>query len=373
MMPPAVPPSVLEKLPSPALVLDWRRIEENLASMIRLAGGPERLRPHVKTHKMRRLTERQLALGIRKFKAATLAEVEMCADAGARDVLLAMQPVGPNAALLAALAKRRPETRFSALIDDPGALRALAAAARAEGVTIPVFLDLNLGQNRTGIAPGPEAAALYREMAETPGVVPAGLHGYDGHLTQSDLPLRAAGCDAGFTPVEALRRELLDAGLPVPVIVAGGSPVFPVHARRGPEVELSPGTTVLWDAGYGQKFPDLPFKPAAWLLTRVVSRPAPGLICVDLGHKAVGSEMPHPRAVFPELPDAEAVTHSEEHLVLRVASADALPPGRALWAVPRHVCPTVALHSFVWILEESGALTGPRAVDARGRDVSVAG
>src|SRR5476649_2830317 len=95
-------------IPSPALLLFRERIEHNLHRMIEIAGDPARLRPHVKTHKLGPLVARQLALGIHKFKAATIAESEMCAQAGAPDVLLAMPPVGPNIGRLCALAKKYP-------------------------------------------------------------------------------------------------------------------------------------------------------------------------------------------------------------------------------------------------------------------------
>src|SRR5204863_27232 len=119
---------------------------------------------------------------------------------------------------------------------------------------------------------GAQAAELYRLIASSPGMKPGGLHAYDGHIVESDLAKRTAACEAAFAPVEAFRRELIATGLPVPRLVTSGSPTFPIHARH-PDVECSPGTCVFWDAGYGKKFPDLAFQPAAALLTRVISKP----------------------------------------------------------------------------------------------------
>jgi D-serine deaminase-like pyridoxal phosphate-dependent protein len=68
--------------------------------------------------------------------------------------------------------------------------------------------------------------------------------------------------------------------------------------------------------------PDLDFLPAALVLTRVVSKPGPRRLCLDLGHKAVASEGPQPRVIFPELSDAQAVAHNEEHLVIETGRAD---------------------------------------------------
>ena len=333
---------------SPALVLHSERIDENLRRMVARVGDPVLLRPHIKTHKLPQLVVRQLALGITKFKCATIAEAELAASAGAADVLLALQPVGPNVGRFLHLMRAFPATQFSTLTDSPEALATLSRAAAAAGVVAEVLLDLDVGQARTGLAPGPEAAALYQAMRTLPGIRPGGLHAYDGQLHQRDAAERGAACERAYAAVANLRTELLAAGLSVPRVVAGGTPTFPFHARRG-DVECSPGTCVLWDSGYGTTMPDLDFLPAATLLTRVVSRPAHNRLCLDLGHKAVASEMPHPRVIFPALPQARAVAHNEEHLVVETEDAAHFPVGAVVHGIPWHICPTVALHSHVHV------------------------
>ncbi|HTA31494.1 MAG TPA: D-TA family PLP-dependent enzyme [Candidatus Cybelea sp.] len=359
----------LSAVPSPSLLLGLEAIERNLQTMLTIAGSPARLRPHVKTHKLGWLVQRQIALGINSFKCATIAEAEMCAQAGAPDVLIAFQLVGPNISRLLALREKYPKTKFSTLVDEPGALKALAAAAAKAGAQLEVLLDLDTGQHRTGVAPGPAALALYEELADAPSLKAGGLHAYDGHLSQSDPVARAIACAEAFAPVAALRSQLLTLGLPVPQIVAGGTPTFPLHAARR-DVQCSPGTVALWDASYASKLPDLDFRPAAVLLTRVVSKPGGNRLTLDLGHKAVASEMPHPRVVFPDLPDAQFVTHSEEHLVLESEAARRFAVGDALLGVPWHVCPSVALHAEA-VLIEGGKVTGQSRIDARVRKITV--
>jgi len=359
-----------DAVPSPALLVDMDAVDVNLRLMVSMAGGPGRLRPHVKTHKLPQIVQAQVTLGITKFKCATIAEAEMTAAVGGRDVLLAVAPVGPNVARFIELMRRFPDVKWLTIADDSGALSELAAAARAAQLTAEVLLDLNIGQDRTGVAPGAAATDLYRALCGTPGVTAGGLHAYDGHLHQTDDAERTAACHKAWAGVEQVVRDLEAAGLPAPPrLVAGGTPTFPVHAKR-PDAECSPGTCVLWDAGYAKKLPDLKFQHAAWLLTRVISRPAPNRICLDLGHKSVASEMPHPRVIFPALPDAVPVIHNEEHLVLETPAADALPVGSVLYGIPWHVCPTVALHS------ECHAVRDRRAIDvwpvtARARRISV--
>ena len=211
--------------------------------MLAIAGSPGRLRPHIKTHKLAPIVALQSAMGIAKCKCATLAEAEMAAGAGATDILLALQPVGPNQERLIGVVARFPKVCFSTIVDDPVVADALGQRAHARGRHIEVLLDLNLGQNRTGIIPGPAALDLYRRIAKTPGLRLGGLSGYDGHLHQS----------------------------------------------------------------------------------------------------------------VPGLPDAQIVLHSEEHMVIETAEAGRLSPGTLLHAIPWHICPTVALHERVHVVQNGQA------------------
>jgi D-serine deaminase-like pyridoxal phosphate-dependent protein len=354
---------------SPGLVIYLDRIKENIRRMISIAGSLERLRPHIKTHKMSELVHLQLAEGISKFKCATIAEAEMAATAGAKDVLLAYQPVGPNIDRFLILAGDFPEVRFSCVADNAASIGDLSDAAARASARIEVLLDLDIGQHRTGTAPEDHAIELYHLIASLPALTPGGLHAYDGHLSQTDVAERTAACEAAFAPVGVLRRKLDHEGLPVPRVVTSGTPTFPMHARR-PDVECSPGTCVFWDAGYARKLPDLDFLPAAVLLTRVVSKPTANRLCLDLGHKAVASEMPHPRVVFLNLDDATPVVHSEEHLVVETPHAEKFAIGDCLYGIPWHICPTVALHSEAVVVRNGRA--GERwKVTARDRSLTI--
>ncbi|RFC45782.1 MAG: pyridoxal phosphate-dependent [Verrucomicrobia bacterium] len=354
---------------SPALVVHSERVTENIRRMVEVAGGTGRLRPHVKTHKLAQLVARQIGMGIHKFKCATFAEAEMVAETGGSDILLAQQPVGPNVKRLLKLIKKFPRTHFSTVVDDLGVVHELGRAAISEGSSVDVLMDLDVGQGRTGIKPGLGASGFYRVLSATRGLRAGGFHVYDGHIHESDPEERAEACEAAYAPVEKMRAELRAAGIPVPRIVAGGSPTFPMHARRS-GVECSPGTCVLWDAGYGKNFRDLPFLPAATLLTRVISRPGQNRLCLDLGHKAVASEMAPPRVLFPALEGAVAVAHNEEHLVLDTVHASKFQVGSVLHGIPWHICPTVALYGTVQVASQ-GRVTEEWPVLARARRLSI--
>ena len=201
---------------------------------------------------------------------------------------------------------------------------------------------------------------------------PEGFHVYDGHLHQPSIQERQAAGDLEWQTVRDFRDRMIGAGLPVPRIVAGGTPTFGVHAKLDdPAVELSPGTCVLNDAGYSEDFPELKFRPAALLLTRVVSRPTEDRLTVDLGSKAVACDPPvGRRVVFPALPEAKQVAHNEEHLVLETPRANEFEPGDALLAVPRHICPTSALHKEMYVVA-SGKVVDCWPVTARDRRLTI--
>jgi len=361
-----------DEIASPTILVYPDRVEHNLRRMIELVGAaPQKLRPHVKTHKLAPIVAMKLALGIRKFKVSTIAEAEMTAQAGGPDILLAHQPNGPGIARLVALMKAYPAVTWAAIVDDPENLRAIGAAVQAAGTPLTLYVDVNVGMNRTGIVPGEAAQALYAQLCRTPGITPGGLHAYDGHLRDADDTVLEAQVNETFAPLWAMRQALLARGLPVQRVIASGTPTFAILARTpGIDVEVGAGTTALWDFGQEQVCPSHRMWNAAVLLTRVISKPTPDRICLDLGHKAVGSEMVHPRVQIFGLENAQAVVHSEEHLVLQSARADQYKVGDVLYGLPRHICPTMALHSEVWAVRDGRAVER-WPVTARARRLTV--
>ena len=357
---------------SPALLIFEEVLENNLRKMIEIAGDPKRLRPHCKTHKMREVIELELRLGIVKHKAATIAEAEMLVQAGVQDIFLAYNLVGPNIARAVKFLQRFPDVRLAVTVDHPQPLAALDQAMQSAGKRIDVLLDIDSGQHRTGIALGPRAEELYRQISNAPGLHAVGLHLYDGQNHQKDLAERTAAVMAIWQQASEFRDRLVAGGYSVPKIVCGGTGSFPVFAKvDDPAIELSPGTCVFHDAGYGEIFPDLDFKPAQWILTRVISRPADNLMTLDLGYKACAADRPAGRRLrFPELPDAEEVLQNEEHLVLRTPLAANYAPGDVLLAIARHACPTSAMYQQATVIRD-GRVKDCWNVVARDRCLTV--
>lgn len=358
-----------EEVFSPALMVYPDRIESNIRKMIQIAGNLSRLRPHVKTHKMSEVVKLQMKHGIRKFKCATISEAEMVAACGAEDVLLAMQPVGPNIERFFSLKRKYSKANISCIADTEKVIRQLSGLAQGYNLKCPIWLDINNGMNRTGVLPGEGAKKLYKLIESLPGLKAAGLHVYDGHIHEKEPKLRQQICNEAFVPVSKMRQELILAGSGPVGVVAGGSPTFPVHASRK-DVETSPGTILLWDFGYSSSFPDLDFLHAAVLLARVVSKPGKDLICLDLGHKAVGSEMPQPRIKIPDMDNYTIAGHNEEHMVISSPHAQMMDTGDPVYAIPWHICPTVDRHDTAEVVENN-RVKGKWQIEARKRIISI--
>ncbi len=373
----------VEQIDSPALLIYPDRVKKNIATLIAMAGGVQRLRPHVKTSKSADACQLMLDAGITKFKCATIAEAEMLAAIGAPDVLLAYQPIGPKVDRLIQLTLTYTNTRFSCLIDNEAALAAIAsgtvaaeASAKAARHTnsleqpLNVYIDLNVGMNRTGIPPGDEAFELYIAARNMKGIKPVGLHAYDGHIHDASLEIRKQRCAAAFEPVYKLLERIGEHVEDYPELIAGGTPSFPFHLEEGRAI-CSPGTFVYWDKAYLEKFTEQPFLPAAIILTRIVSKPGPNLLCLDLGHKSIAAENELARRVgFLNDADLQPVSQSEEHMVVTSADADRYKVGDTMFALAYHICPSVALYREATLIIDH-KVAGVWKTTARDRTITL--
>ncbi len=358
-----------ENLQTPALVIFTERVRHNIAQLISQIGDPARLRPHIKTCKAIEPVLLMLEAGITKFKCATIAEAEMLGMAGALDVLLAYQPVGANVDRFLKLMEKFPQTSFSCLVDNWFSAEKLNEVAHQNSTQIKVYVDVNVGMDRTGINPN-QAAGLYSFCTIKEALQPLGLHAYDGHIHEPDLDLRKDEWHTVFRQVKTVSAEIVEKGFDQPKIIAGGTPTFPLYAEEKP-IECSPGTFIYWDDGYQQHFPEQPFLPSALVVARVISLPNETKICIDLGHKSIASEsgLQH-RVRFLNAPDLKLISHSEEHLVADAGANHSYKIGDILYGLPYHICPTVALHQF-GITIENHEITGSWETVARNRKITL--
>ena len=351
------------EISTPSLVVFPKRILHNIKLMIEIAGGTESLRPHIKTHKMSEIIKMQIDNGINKFKCATITEAELLAKSGAKDILLAIQPTGKNISRFISLIEIYPESIFSTIVDNEYSLNEINNRAKEKKISVSIWLDINNGMNRTGVEPNNEACNIFQKIASASNLNAKGLHVYDGHIRESDYSVRKHLCDNAFSHVLDLKKNIEKKGILIDKIVAGGTPTFPIHAERE-NVEVSPGTSLLWDDRYGTAFEDLKFIHSAVLIGSIISKPSKDLLCINLGHKSVASEMDFPRLSFLNLKNTEQIGHSEEHLVVKCNESDKYPVGMICYSIPSHICPTVPKFSKVLTVDE-GEVIGEWKVSAR--------
>ncbi|MDR2498769.1 MAG: D-TA family PLP-dependent enzyme [Tannerellaceae bacterium] len=356
----------VDTIDSPALILDIETVAQNISAAVAMSGDVERLRPHVKTHKTQEVAAMMLGAGIRKFKCATIAEAEMLALAGAPDIMLAYQPTGPKIARLLHLIGQYPQSRFSCLVDNAATVGELASASEALSLKLDLAIDVNVGMNRTGARPE-KVSALAEQIAALDSLRLVALHGYDGHIHHPDPEVRRIEADASFALLHGALKSIKAPHEDIK-LVAGGTITFPNHIQRE-QTECSPGTFVFWDEGYRRLMPELPFRCAAFLLSRVVSVVDDKHICIDLGYKSVASEKPLPRVHLIAVPEAKPIAHSEEHLVVETPNSRLYPVGAIIFGIPEHICPTVALYEKLHILS-NGMIEKSWKVIARARDLS---
>lgn len=357
----------IDHIDSPALAVYPSRIANNISLVKEMAGGVEKLRPHVKTTKTAEVCQMMLQEGISKFKCATIAEAEMLGTIQAPDVLLAYQPVGPKARRFVALIKAYPSTRFSCLIDHVESALQLDYICRAHHIQLDVFIDINVGMNRTGLKPA-HISPLLDVLESCTTLQLKGIHAYDGHIHDKEFAQRKLAADNCYLLAKKAQDTIVQRlGHPI-LMVIGGTPTFPIHLLRE-EVECSPGTFAFWDWGYQHLLKELHFQYAAVLISRVISLIDKNHVCVDLGHKSVAAENPLPRVHFLNVPTAQPVAQSEEHLVLQIPE-HTLSIGDILYGIPVHICPTVALYDVAHVVVDQNK-TQEWAIVARKRIITI--
>jgi D-serine deaminase-like pyridoxal phosphate-dependent protein len=349
----------LDALDSPPLLLDLDVIDANLRLMqdaCRRRGLA--LRVHFKSLKCGGLAKYLAARGVDRFLCAKLNEAEVLADAGIDDIFIANEIVGPlKVARLARLAKR---ARLSVCADDAGNVAALGAAARAEGATLGVLVEVDIGMNRCGVDPGEPALSLARRIAAEPGLRFAGLQGYDGHLQMlPNAEEKRAKCLVGLDALLTTRRLIEAAGLPIAVVTGAGTGTSELAASHDALTELQPGSFLLMDAAYHAVRPQ--FGCSLSVLATVISR-RPTWYVLDAGSKAISQDFGKP--AIKGHSGEQVVRLAEEHT--KVEDGGRGPRlGERREVLPAHCCATMNLHrrcvavrighvEALWEIEASG-------------------
>jgi D-serine deaminase-like pyridoxal phosphate-dependent protein len=347
-------------VPTPAPVIDLPALTRNIERMAAyFAARPCGLRPHFKAHKVPEIARRQLAAGAcTGLTCATVAEAEAVAHLGA-DLLVANEVVdAARATRLAALAARLPVT---VAVDSPTGLEVVAAAARAAGVTVGVLVDVNVGQDRCGVAPGEAALVLARRVAGAAGVRLRGVMGYEGHVQPvRDRAEREVRAREAMGLLVATAEQLRADGLPCEVVSGGGSGTYDLSGNVPGVSEIQAGSYVLMDTDYAAV--GLPFEAALTVAGTVVSRTGMRVVA-DCGHKALARD--HGLPAVAGVPGASVAGLNDEHAILEVPADCTLAVGDRVALRPSHIDPTLNLHDACFVVED-GRVVDVWPIAARG-------
>jgi D-serine deaminase-like pyridoxal phosphate-dependent protein len=367
MRPAASVGQTLEEVDTPALILDLDAFEKNLATLNKsLRGKDVRVRPHAKTHKCPEIAKRQLAAGAVGVCCQKVSEAEALVEGGIKDILISNEVVGaPKIARLAELSRH---ARIGVCVDNPENLRQIENSA----AKLDVYVELELGMGRCGIAPGEPAAALAREIARSRHLRFGGLQAYHGraqHLRSMDE--RRAVIAEASRKVLMTKSILEKSGVSCPVVTGAGSGTFMFEAESGAWDELQPGSYIFMDADYARNEWSAPlprFEHALFVLCTAMSRPAADVAIVDAGLKAssVDSGMP---GVW-NRPGLAYTKASDEHGCVQALPGAAVPAavpalGEKLLLVPGHCDPTVNLYDW-YVCVRAGVVEALWPITGRG-------
>jgi D-serine deaminase-like pyridoxal phosphate-dependent protein len=360
-------PRTLADITTPALVVDVAAMERNIARMATyFAGRSCRLRPHFKAHKCLEIARRQLAAGsCTGLTCATVAEAE-AASAICDDILIANEVVDAGKCRrVAALASR---VRITIALDSAAGLERLTAAAREAGVAVGVLIDVNVGQDRCGVAPGRDAVDLARRVIEVApgagrgGLLLRGLMGYEGHAVGiAERTAREAAVRQAMERLVSTARMFRDHGLPTDIVSAGGTGSYDISSGFREVSEIQAGSYVLMDTDYASE--RLPFEHALGILGTVISRPTAARCVADCGHKACTKDHGLPSAKTPA--GASVTALNDEHAIISLPPGCTIEVGARVQLLPSHIDPTINLHDVIYALD-GDTVVGIWAIEGRG-------
>ncbi|MFY3626982.1 DSD1 family PLP-dependent enzyme [Achromobacter xylosoxidans] len=364
--PPAQAGDPLASVDTPSLVLDLAAFEANLRAMQAWADRHEvALRPHAKAHKCPEIARRQLALGARGICCQKVSEAVPFVAAGITDIHISNEVVGP--AKLRLLAQLARAAKLSVCVDNAANLARISQAMAAVGAEIDVLVEVDVGQGRCGVSDDATVLALAQQARDLPGVTFVGLQAYHGsvqHLRTREE--RAAVCRQAARIAASYQLLLRESGIACDIITGGGTGSAEFDAASGVYTELQAGSYAFMDGDYGANEWDgaLAFQNSLFVLSAVMSTPAPDRVILDAGLKSTTAECGPPAIHGAQGLQYAAI--NDEHGVVRVAPG-AQPPalGDTLLLVPSHVDPTFNLHDGL-VVYRDGIVQDIWEISARG-------
>ncbi len=361
------PGDPLEQLDTPAMLVDLDLMEANIGRLFeRLRPSGVKVRPHLKTVKSPELARRLIAAGAVGGCVAKISEAEVMSAAGIADLLITTEIVGPpKVARLVELVRRNLAIKI--VIDHPQTAEAINLALEQAAISEPLqyLIDVNVGQNRTGVQPGPAAVELAYQIAEYKHLKLIGVQGYEGHLQHiTDRAKREASCQQAMALLTDTARQLREAGFAIETVTTGGTGTAEFCATYPGVTEVQPGSFIFMDTDYRNALGPS-FSNALTILATVVSCPAQRQAVTDAGLKSLSTD-----SGFAEPKGYPGVRYrpgGDEHGILEWDEGAIGPQlGARIELIPSHIDTTVNLHDYYYAWRR-GKIVEIWAVATRGK------
>lgn len=356
----------LESLDTPSMIVDLDLMETNIAKMMgRLLPTGVNIRPHLKTTKSPILAQKLIDAGAKGGCVAKVSEAEVMAAGGIEDILITCEVAGPaKVARLVELFRQQPQVKT--VIDSEAGASALNAALDASGIVQPlqVLIDVNVGQNRTGIMPGEPALALALHIGGLKHLKLIGVQGYEGHLQHlHDRKEREEKCRAAMAVLSGTADLLRRNGFNITTVTTGGTGTAEFCASSPGITEVQPGSFIFMDCDYRNAVGRF-FSNSLTILATVISKPEPRRVVIDTGLKSLTTDSGF--AEPKDLPGVTYVPNGDEHGSLSWEDFSGLEIGDRVEMIPSHIDPTINLHDFYYAYRK-GVIEEIWPVAARGK------
>ncbi len=362
--PPAQPGMSEDEIDTPALIVDLDAMEANLDAMAKLCKrAGVGLRAHAKTHKSPVIAHWQMQRGAVGQCVQKVGEAEVLAWGGVSDILVSNEVVAkPKIARLAALSN---VANVALCADALEPIEIIESVAEWFGTRLKVLVEIDVGSNRCGVVPGPDAVPLAQRIAQSPHLIFGGLQSYDGAAQHIRNPEeRAAHVQAAIDGTQQTIGLLEAAGLACEIVGGAGTGTFEIEAASGVYNEIQAGSYVFMDADYGRNEESPPFLQALFVLSTVMSAAREGSAVLDCGHKSIAIDCGPPLLL--DRPGVICERNSDEHGHLRIEPGVESPKiGEKLKLVPGHCDPTIDRHDW-YVGVRNGMVEMVWPVEARG-------
>lgn len=366
---------LLETLETPCLIIDLEKTKKNINDMqVSCNQSGVKLRPHIKTHKMKKFAKMQMDYGAIGICCAKLSEAEVMAEAGIEDIFVAYPTVG-KPRLEKAVKLNKKIKRLILGVDSFVQAQALSNTAVQNDMQFEIRLEVDTGANRCGVNID-EIIEVAKSIHQLENLKLTGIYTfkslvYKGSSTQ-DATLAAE--EEAKLMVE-IKKQLENIGIG-PLEVSAGSTPTGLHLLKYEGIdEIRPGTYIFKDEMLVAEKVFNENEISACVCATIVSIKKDGTLIVDGGSKAFCTDIPlktnpyfYPGYAICEDRNYELARVNEEHGYLyNVGDSSNYSVGDKLLFYPIHICTTLNLYNEVYIYD--GESFEKNTVDARGKVV----